>query len=438
MKRIYNLTKLNIKLLSKYFFILILQFLFMLFIFAGLLPQYRYVTKTYNTFNNSALSKSILYYNDVDAMNIDIMNEKNNDNLSIFKKVKSNLIKLEEICRDNRNITSTSPNINKYFFEIEGGQYDANVIEKEILEIYLQDKINLIPHDKKKENTVQAYVISNEITRELFKIGEIYETNISNHYNNKAKNSTKVNIQIAGFISNDISNIINRSVYTDGVSSVDILFEYELPSSMEVHIFFEYNDLLKSIDSIEEMSINNQFSKILYFKKDTTYDEINNFNNKILSLNIGNSNTSEQLLDNQKNKINYVLTKSVDKILISITLILSTIIISTYINSNKIKKSNIIYKLNGAKNYEIIIANFLTNIIPYIIVFLPYAIFAIFRNSIIYARIIKDLHFSKIRSLLNLNELLVISFIFISINMLFTLIYYNKMLKTLETRNVGA
>lgn len=437
MKRIYNLTKLNIKLLSKYFIILILQFLFMLFIFTEVLPKYRYVTKTYKTFNDSALLKSILYYNDVDAMNIDIMSEESIKNESLLKKLKSNLIKLEEICRDNINIISTSPNINRYFFDIKGGRYDANVIEKQVLDIYLKDKIEIISLNDKKENTIQAYIISNDITRKLFKIGEVYETEISNYYDYKTKNSTKVNMQIAGFISNDISNIINRSVYTDGVSSAGLLFEHELPSSMEVHIFFEYNEFLKSIDSIEKMSVNNQFSKIIYFNKDTTNYEINSFNEKILSLNIGNSNTAEQLLVNQKNNINYILTKSIDKIIISIIMIISTIVISTYINSKQIKKSNSIYKLNGAKNFEIFISNFLVNILPYFIVFLPYAIYSIFRNSKLYAKLSNDLHFSKVRLLLNLNEIMIISFVLISFIMLFTFFSNYKILKSIQIKKVG-
>lgn len=125
MKRIYDLTKLNIKLLKNYFIILLLQFFFMLIVFMGIVPNYRFTNQTYNTFKNSALSKSILYYNDIDAINFNVMDISKKQKNDIINKIKTNLIKLEEISRSNSNITSTSPNINRYFFEINGEKYDA-------------------------------------------------------------------------------------------------------------------------------------------------------------------------------------------------------------------------------------------------------------------------------------------------------------------------
>ncbi|EHR34388.1 hypothetical protein ACWOAQ_04185 [Helcococcus kunzii] len=438
MKRIYDLTKLNIKLLKNYFIILLLQFLFMLIVFMGIVPNYRFTNQTYNTFKNSALSKSILYYNDIDAINFNVMDISKKQKNDIINKIKTNLIKLEEISRSNSNITSTSPNINRYFFEINGEKYDAEVIEKEILDIYLRDKIDLISSDNIKKNTIQAYILSNDRTRELFNIGDVFETSINNYYDDKTVNSTDVKIQIAGFLSNDIPNIISRGVYSDGISSAGLLFDYELPSVNDIHIFFEYNDLLKSIDSIDKMSSNNLFSKIIYFNQNTKDEEINKLNEKILSLNIGNSNTSKQLLENQKNNINYLLSKSVDKIIIAIILIITTIIVSSFINSKKTKKAIIIYRLNGAKIKDIIIANFITNILPFIIVFLPYTIFSLIRNSRFYANITGDIYFSKIRSLLTLNEILIISLFVFSIILIYIVLSSIKMINFYKTdKKVG-
>lgn len=366
---------------------------------------------------------------------MDISKKQKND---IINKIKTNLIKLEEISRSNSNITSTSPNINRYFFEINGEKYDAEVIEKEILDIYLRDKIDLISFDNIKKNTIQAYILSNDKTRELFNIGDVFETSINNYYDDKTVNSTDVKIQIAGFLSNDIPNIISRGVYSDGIASAGLLFDYELPSANDIHIFFEYNDLLKSIDSIDKMSSNNLFSKIIYFNQNTKDEEINKLNEKILSLNIGNSNTSKQLLENQKNNINYLLSKSVDKIIIAIILIITTIIVSSFINSKKTKKAIIIYRLNGAKIKDIIIANFITNILPFIIVFLPYTIFSLIRNSRFYANITGDIYFSKIRSLLTLKEILIISLFVFSIILIYIVLSSIKMIIFYKTdKKVG-
>lgn len=431
MKKIFNLVKLNIKLFKKNLLIYFLQYLLILMMLNSAVPDFRLLYRSYNTFINSKLNKSIVYFNEIDAAEMFFVSmDKSDDYNKARERIISNNNSLEKLLSEIKSISSISPMINYYSLNYNGTNIGAEVVEPELIEIYKDDLIFRNTNNVDK-NHVKAYLRYTERVSSMFSIGDVFKAKI--YPEKDSKNAYEITLVVDGFINTNMKNRFIKGVSTGGNNSLDIIFDFSQSPPANIDLFIEYNDVLRSIEDKENFNGYHGVARIIYFDEKTSDDEIENVNSLILNSQIGNSNTSKLLKDYQLQKINKLFLIKVDKIFTFIIIIVSSLIILTYISSKKILNSNIIYKLNGASDKEILISSVITNLLPSIIIFLPMTIYSWIINSRYYSILTNNVYASGTQDIIYPNELLIIIFF---ITLLSIIITYISLLKIYKAKNI--
>lgn len=373
-----KLIKLNLISIRKNIIPIIFQMVFVLLMLTTYYTKYRNSFELIDDFLKSDFKKSIVYYGREDRFLIDILDESQNSKL--LKEEKTSFKKIEEIIKETKNIKSVSPNNNVYFFNYNDKLFKGDVLDSGSFSFYKQDLLETIDEDKIPKEYIKLYLVGNENIKKEFKLGDIINSNIRNGYYNPKVVLQDVKLIVSGYINPD-AKLLRKNVYVSGEGNFSFLSEGIKSSLNDERVFILENDLLKSKDDVENMTIDSVFTKFIFFDEQTKNDYIEKVNDSIIKSEIGNSNTSEILFKNQNLNVQYLFLKGLDKIVASFIILFSSIVVFSIINSRKIYKQCMIFKLNGARNWQIIMSSFVANIMPVAIVLLSYYFYVEFKDS---------------------------------------------------------